>query len=94
MQDQNKGIIPRGAIGGMGKNNNPPWCVAIDPDAGILKMGQKVFIENYGYGICNDVGGAIKGWHIDLCFDSHQEALNWGVKLVRVYVIEGKENYK
>lgn len=31
MQDQNEGIIPRGAIGGMGKNNNPPWCVAIDP---------------------------------------------------------------
>lgn len=31
MQDQNEGIIPRGAIGGMGKNNNPPWVVAIDP---------------------------------------------------------------
>lgn len=31
MQDQNEGIIPKGAIGGMGKNNNPPWCVAIDP---------------------------------------------------------------
>ena len=31
IQDQNEGIIPRVAIGGMGKNNNPPWCVAIDP---------------------------------------------------------------
>ncbi len=31
MQDQNEGIIPRGAIGGMGKSNNPPWCVTIDP---------------------------------------------------------------
>ena len=31
MQDQNEGILPRGAIGGMGKCNNPPWVVAIDP---------------------------------------------------------------
>jgi hypothetical protein len=30
-QDQNEGIFPRGAIGGVGKNNNPPWVVAIDP---------------------------------------------------------------
>jgi uroporphyrinogen decarboxylase len=30
-QDQNEAIVPKGAIGGMSKNNNPPWCVAIDP---------------------------------------------------------------
>lgn len=30
-QDQVEGIYPRGAISGMSKNNNPPWCVAIDP---------------------------------------------------------------
>ncbi|GAH33352.1 unnamed protein product [marine sediment metagenome] len=34
-------------------------CIAIDPNAGILKLGQKVFVEGYGYGICNDIGGAI-----------------------------------
>ena len=62
-------------------------CVAIDPNAGILKMGQRVYIEGYGYGVCNDIGGAIKGWEADVCFDTHQEALNWGVRLVKVYVI-------
>lgn len=63
-------------------------CVAIDPDAGILKMGQKVYVEGYGEGICNDIGGAIKGWEIDICFGSHQEAIEWGRRLVKVYLIE------
>ncbi|GAG64729.1 unnamed protein product, partial [marine sediment metagenome] len=33
---------------------------------------------------------AIKKWRIDLCFDTLQEAKEWGVKLVKVYVLEGK----
>ncbi len=65
-------------------------CVAIDPEARILRMGQRLFIEGYGYGVANDVGGAIKGWEVDLCFSTHQEALEWGRKLVKVYVLEGK----
>lgn len=63
-------------------------CVAIDPEARILRMGQRLFIEGYGYGVANDIGGAIKGWRIDLCFDTHEEALEWGRKLVKVYILE------
>ena len=63
-------------------------CIAIDPSAGILKMGQKVYVEGYGYGVCNDIGGAIKGWEADVCFDTHEEALKWGVQLVKVYVLK------
>ena len=62
-------------------------CIAIDPKAGILKLGQKVFILEYGFGICNDVGHAVKGWKIDLCFDTHQEAVEWGRQLVKVYIL-------
>ena len=65
-------------------------CIAIDPEGGPLKMGQKVFVEGYGYGICNDVGSAIKGWEADVCYNTLQEAINWGVRLVKVYVIESK----
>ena len=64
-------------------------CIAIDPENGPLKLGQKVFVEGYGYGICNDVGGAIKGWKIDLCFDTLEEAKKWGRKLVKVFIVEG-----
>lgn len=64
-------------------------CIAIDPKNGPLKLGQKVFVEGYGYGICNDVGGAIKGWKIDLCYDTLDEAKEYGRKLVKVFLIEG-----
>jgi 3D (Asp-Asp-Asp) domain-containing protein len=78
------GLTYTGAIAGKG-------CIAIDPKKGPLKLGQEVYIKGYGYGVCNDIGGAIKGWKIDLCFDTHEEALEWGVKLVRVYIIDGGE---
>jgi len=78
----NDGYTAIGDIAGRG-------CIAIDDKSGPLKMGQKVFVEGYGYGKCNDRGSAIKGWKIDLCFDTLQQAINWGVKLVKVYIIEG-----
>ena len=62
--------------------------IAIDPKAGILRLGQRVLVEGYGFGVCNDKGGAIKGWEADLCFDSHERAKEWGVKLVKVYVLD------
>ena len=64
-------------------------CIAIDPTNGPLKFGQKVYVEGYGYGVCNDIGESITNWKIDLCFNIHQEALEYGVKLVRVYIIKG-----
>lgn len=64
-------------------------CIAIDPK-GPLRMGQRVYVEGYGEGVCNDVGSAIKGWRIDVCFDTYEEAVEWGVKLVRVYILEVK----
>ena len=64
-------------------------CIAIDDRNGPLKMGQMVYIEGYGIGKCNDRGLAIKNWKIDLCFDTIEEAREWGRKLVKVYLIEG-----
>ncbi len=34
-----------------------------------------------------DRGGAIKGNHIDVFFNTHQEALNWGIQFLTVTVI-------
>lgn len=62
-------------------------CIAIDPQARILNFGQEVWIDGYGIGMCNDIGGGIEGWEIDLCFETHQEAIDWGRQLVRVYLI-------
>jgi len=76
------GLTATGAKAGKG-------CIAIDPKSGPFKFGQKVFVEGYGYGICNDVGGAIKEWKIDLCYNTLEEAKEWGKKLVKVYIVEG-----
>ena len=62
--------------------------VAIDDKNGPLRMGQRVWIEGYGPGKCNDRGSAIKGWKIDLCFENYQEAIEWGRRLVKVFLIE------
>jgi len=77
------GFTATGDIAGYGS-------IAIDPDAGILKMGQRVYVEGYGIGKCNDVGSAIKGWRIDLCFNTLEEAQEWGIKKVKVYILEGE----
>ena len=77
------GLTAIGDVAGKG-------CVAIDDRSGPLRMGQKVFIEGYGYGKCNDRGSAIKNWKIDLCFDTLKEAKDWGIKLVKVYLVEVK----
>ena len=63
--------------------------VAIDDKNGPLRMGQRVWIEGYGLGKCNDRGSAIKGWKIDLCFETYEEAKKWGRKLTKVYLLEG-----
>lgn len=57
---------------------------AVDPRT--IPLGSKLYIEGYGNAIAADKGGAIVGNRIDLCFSSHQEALNWGIKTVKVSV--------
>lgn len=43
-----------------------------------MPFGTKIYIDGVGERIVQDRGGAIKGNRIDLYFDSHQEALNFG----------------
>ena len=78
----NDGFTAIGDVAGRGS-------VAIDDKNGPLRMGQRVWVEDYGPGKCNDRGSAIKGWKIDLCFSTYEEAIAWGRKLTKVYVLEG-----
>lgn len=59
--------------------------VAVDPR--IIPMWTRLYVEGYGEAIAADQGNAIKGNRIDLFFDSHQEALNWGIKTVKVTIL-------
>lgn len=63
--------------------------VAVDPD--VIPYGSTLLIyydyELVGIYIAEDCGGAIKGKKVDLYFDSHDAALDWGVKECEVYVL-------
>ncbi len=58
--------------------------VAVDPN--VIPMGSRLYVEGYGEAIAADQGNAIKGNRIDLFFDTHQQALKYGKKTVKVTV--------
>ncbi len=47
-------------------------------------FGTMLTIPGYGTVKVLDRGGAIKGKRLDCFFDTHQEALNWGVKYLEI----------
>ena len=59
--------------------------VAVDPN--VIPLGTRLYIPGYGFAMADDTGGAIKGHVIDLAFDSHQEAINFGVRHITVYIL-------
>ncbi len=60
--------------------------VAVDPT--VIPLRSSLYVEGYGYAVAGDVGGRIKGLRIDLGFDSTRDALRYGVRRVRVYVLD------
>lgn len=59
---------------------------AVDPR--VIPLGTRLFISGYGFAIADDTGGAIRGSKIDLAFDNHAEAIQFGVQRVTVYILE------
>lgn len=49
-----------------------------------IPFGTKINIPGYGLATVEDRGGVIKGKRLDVLFPTHQEALNWGVKYLRI----------
>lgn len=60
--------------------------VAVDP--GVIPLGTRLYIPGYGYAVADDTGGAIRGHKIDLAFDSHGEAIQFGRRDITVYIID------
>lgn len=56
--------------------------IAVDPE--VIPYGTMVVIDGHTY-IAEDCGGAIKGNRIDIYMNSHEEALQAGVKTVEVF---------
>jgi 3D (Asp-Asp-Asp) domain-containing protein/LysM repeat protein len=67
------------------KDNPNEKVIAVDPS--VIPLGSKVYVEGYGEAIAADTGGAIKGNRIDVFIPSEQAALDFGVKQVKVTII-------
>jgi len=69
-----------------------PGTIAVDPR--IIPLGTTVYVESitggvdYGFAIAEDTGSAIKGHIIDLFIESNREALRYGRRNVKVYIID------
>ena len=61
--------------------------VAVDP--AVIPLRSLLYVEGYGLAWAGDIGGAIKGQRIDLCFNTTDETVNWGRRKVGVYVLQG-----
>ena len=69
------------STGAMAKANH---TIAVDPS--VIPYGTKVIIDGQTY-VAEDCGGAIKGHRIDIYFDTHSEALDFGVQYAEVYLV-------
>ncbi|WJH34953.1 3D domain-containing protein [Paenibacillus aurantius] len=61
--------------------------IAADPR--VFPLGTVLYIPGYGYGVVADTGNLIKGYKIDLYFDTKQQVYDlWGKKKVKVSVLK------
>lgn len=70
-----------------------PGVVAVDPD--VIPLGSKLYIKypdgKGEYAVAEDTGGAIKGNRIDIAKTSVEKAQDFGMKDVKVFVVEKGE---
>lgn len=59
--------------------------LAVDPE--VISLGSVVEVNGVNY-VAEDIGGAVKGKHVEIYFGDHNEALEWGKQLLPVYMIE------
>lgn len=74
---KNDGITSTGVLARQGRT------IAVDPQK--IAYGDRVIINGHTY-TAEDCGGAIKGNRIDVYFDSHEDALEFGVQYAEVFL--------
>jgi resuscitation-promoting factor RpfB len=68
------------------KANPDMKVIAVDPN--VIPLGTRVWVEGYGEAIAGDTGGAIKGNRIDIHVPTKADAYKWGVRKVRVKILD------
>lgn len=61
--------------------------VTVATDTTKIPFGTEIYIDGIGKRVAQDVGGSIKGNHIDLYFENHEDALNFGRQTKNVIIL-------
>lgn len=64
--------------------------IAVDPRH--IPMGSRIYVPGYGWGEAQDVGGMIKGRHIDVCLPSRGSVGRWGKRRLEIIIVPKKKN--
>lgn len=59
--------------------------VAVDPR--VIPLGSKIYIENMGWFSAEDTGGKVKGNKIDIFYPTRKQAINFGKKRLKVFIL-------
>ncbi len=59
---------------------------AVDPN--VIPLGSRLYVPGYGMAVAADTGSAILGDKIDLCMEGYAEAIHFGRRIVKVYILE------
>ena len=58
-------------------------------DTNVIPFHTRLYIEGYGFAVAGDRGGAIRGYKVDVFFDTREEVRNWGRRHgVRVWILD------
>ncbi|MCL2355614.1 MAG: 3D domain-containing protein [Defluviitaleaceae bacterium] len=82
-----------------GKHPDDPWfgitasgrrvqhgIVAVDRN--VIPLGTRLYVDGYGFAIAADVGGAIRGYKIDLFMYTIEEARRFGRRHIYVWILD------
>lgn len=68
----------------------PYHTLAVDPQ--VLPLGIRLYIEGLGWWTTEDTGNLIKGNRLDICVNTREEAMLWGLRERRVWLPETLES--
>lgn len=83
--DENGNPIIYTASGAIAQANH-----TIAVDTSVLPFGSEVYVPGYGFFVAEDTGYGVNGNHIDIYFESHDEAVSHGVAHKDIWMIVKK----
>jgi 3D (Asp-Asp-Asp) domain-containing protein len=57
-------------------------------DTNVIPFHTRMYIEGYGFAVAGDRGGAIRGYKVDLFFDTREEVRQFGRRHLQVWILE------